>query len=163
MRTVSIALVLCAALLAAVSSAHGWPWNVDMFNQVFIKPQERPMSPPPNTVPTEGWERPIQRIEAGNILTNPILATEESVKRGKDLFGIHCSPCHGPEGAGDGTIAKVYMMPPALGMEFIQQRADGYLYGTVHFGGPVMPPYGDAITRPDQKWDLVNFIRSLAR
>lgn len=32
---------------------------------------------------------------------------------GKELFAAHCAACHGPEGRGDGSLARHFLRPPA--------------------------------------------------
>jgi len=35
---------------------------------------------------------------------------------------------------------------------------EGYIYGTVAFGGALMPSYGNDLS-PSEVWDLVNYVR----
>ncbi len=151
-------LTLCLFLLIP-SMAYGWPWNTDMYDQPSVKPQERPMQSPSRSIPRRGRERPLDRKAAAQVLSNPVPATSESVQRGKALFKTHCAPCHGPEGAGDGEIAKKYI-PPANLQQILPKYADGYLYGTIRNGSAIMPSYGDRLF-PKERWDIVNYLRHL--
>jgi mono/diheme cytochrome c family protein len=72
--------------------------------------------------------------------------------------------CHGADGDGKGDLAvdmklKVsdYRDPGAL-----KDRTDGELFYIIKNGKGEMPPEGDR-AKPDDVWNLVNFIRSLAK
>lgn len=100
------------------------------------------------------------RIEAGEKLRNPIKPSAASVANGKRLFGIYCSPCHGPEAKGDGPVAKKFVPPPDLTLPMFRERTDGFIYGTIRNGGALMPPQGEVLA-PAERWDIVNYIRHL--
>ena len=38
---------------------------------------------------------------------------------------------------------------------------DGYLYSMVRYGRLLMPQYGDKIVRIDERWAVVDYVRSL--
>jgi mono/diheme cytochrome c family protein len=65
------------------------------------------------------------------------------------------------EGHGDGPAApKLLVRPPDLPAT-VGRRADGYLYATIRNGGPLIPSFGSRIP-PAERWDLVNYLRSIA-
>ncbi|RMF84868.1 MAG: cytochrome c [Nitrospinota bacterium] len=138
----------------------GWPWNQDMVDQPSLKPQERPLSPPPNTVPVQGKAPQMNRLEAAEKLRNPVPPTPESLERGKRLFAIYCALCHGKDARGNGPVAKKFVPPPNLTLELFKQRTDGYLYGTITNGGALMPSQAENLS-PTERWDVVNYLRSL--
>ena len=39
--------------------------------------------------------------------------------------------------------------------------SDGYLYSITRYGRGVMPQYGDKIVRRDERWAVVDYVRSL--
>src|SRR5437660_5217955 len=49
----------------------------------------------------EVWKAPAEATRT----QNPVRADENSVGRGKELYGQECLPCHGPTGKGDGPNA----------------------------------------------------------
>ncbi|MBI3988049.1 MAG: cytochrome c [candidate division NC10 bacterium] len=153
-------LLVPAFLLFGVSLAYGWPWSRDMKDQPSIKPQEAPRQPPANTVPRDGWERPISREEAGQRLKNPVKATEASLQNGKKLFEIYCALCHGPDAKGMGPVSTKFIPPPDLTLPVFKERTDGFLYGTIRNGGALMPPYGEVLSSRE-RWDIVNYLRSV--
>jgi len=55
------------------------------------------------------------------------------------------------------------MSPPDLINDYYRQKSDGYLYGTIHFGGlAVMPGLGWKLS-PEEHWDIINFIRQVQK
>lgn len=133
-----------------------------MKDQPSIKPQEAPRRPPAGAIPRDGWERPMTREEMGKIYTNPVPVTRQSVDNGRRLFEIYCALCHGVNGKGMGPVATKFIPPPDLTLPFFQQKGDGFIYGTIRNGGPIMPAYGTLLT-PRERWEIVNFLRSLQR
>ena len=41
-------------------------------------------------------------------------------------------------------------------------RTDGYWQSYLSAGGAVMPSYGEALT-PEERWHVVNYVRTLAK
>ncbi len=156
-RTVSIAV---AILLIGSRLAYGWPWSTDMSRQPSIRPQQAPRVPPPNSVPIQGKETPIDRVEAGKKLHNPVKPTPASFENGKRLFGIYCVPCHGSNAKGDGPVAKKFVPVADLTAEAARNRSDGYIFATIREGGSSMPSQADGVS-PREAWDIVNYLRSL--
>ena len=150
-------------VLIWASLAHGWPWSTDMANQPSLKPQERPFLPPPHAVPVQGRERRMDILEAAETLRNPIDATPPSIEQGKRLFEIYCHVCHGPAARGDGPIARKLEEPPDdLTEESAVELPDGYIYTVIREGGTSMPPQAEGLS-PRERWDVVNYLRSLQR
>lgn len=159
---VILALAL-AALLPATAGA--WPWSRDMANQISIKPEHGPDSIlpfPPLSVPMPGTKTllHVHSREDAMTLVNPNPATEESITHGRKFFQIFCTPCHGKSGTGDGLVgAKFLIRPFDLTAENEQKvLPEGYIFGTVTFGGALMPPYGNDLS-PSEVWDVVNYVR----
>ena len=87
--------------------------------------------------------------------------------RGAALFGLHCGACHGPDGHGDGPLAKQLGTPAPADLRdvaFLLQRTDDDLYNAVSQGGRAvkasftMPAFGGQMGLLDL-WDLVAFVR----
>jgi putative copper resistance protein D len=96
--------------------------------------------------------------------TRPAVAvTSESIWRGHDLFAMHCATCHGPAGRGDGPGAAGLLQRPAdLSASHTADHTPGDLYWWVTHGlGLAMPAFGDRLSIED-RWDVVNFVRTLS-
>ena len=102
----------------------------------------------------------MDRLEAGKKLNNPTKATVNSLDRGKQLYQIYCALCHGVDAKGKGPVAAKFVPPPDLTLEIFRRRPDGFIYETIRAGGPIMPGQGEALT-PEERWDVVNYLRSL--
>ncbi|MDP2688618.1 MAG: cytochrome c [Deltaproteobacteria bacterium] len=141
------------------------PWSWDMFSQPSHKAQED-IAPatPEGIVPASGVTFVRERADAGK-LANPFNeATDDSVKRGKNRYGIYCATCHGDTGHGDGPVGQKYITPTDLTTDYIRTKPDGDIFYTITYGGlAIMPSYGESVA-PEDRWHIVNYIKhSLAK
>lgn len=95
---------------------------------------------------------------------NPNKPTRESLAQGKKLYGYDCAVCHGEDGSGNGDLVTTmklklidYRDPEAL-----KSFTDGELFYIIKNGKDKMPSEGDR-AKPDQMWNLVNYIRSFSK
>jgi mono/diheme cytochrome c family protein len=94
---------------------------------------------------------------------NPVRTTTQSLKEASELFQHNCASCHGAKGAGDGVLAKALVTKPANFTEArrMNRETDGELYWKITNGRAPMPGW---MQLPEhQRWELVNYIRTLAR
>ena len=87
-----------------------------------------------------------------------------SVAGGAALFRTHCATCHGAGGRGDGPGGAGLPRPPAdLTAPHTAQHTAGDMFWWLTHGIPAggMPPFG-AVLSEDERWDLINFVRTLA-
>jgi S-disulfanyl-L-cysteine oxidoreductase SoxD len=166
--------------LVAPTFAHAWPWSMDQGNQISVKPQEsvNPADPgmnpfPKRSVPVPGTATSsieVKDAEAAQKLVNPVPVNARTVDMGHRLFSIYCVPCHGKSGTGDGLVGAKLVMPPAnltptndihsWDPKKDNQYTDGYIFGHITFGGPVMPVYAIDLS-PTERWEIVNYIRAV--
>jgi mono/diheme cytochrome c family protein len=95
---------------------------------------------------------------------NPVKATPASIASGKHTFTTQCAMCHGATGDGKGDLVadmkltlRDYRDPESL-----KDMTDGELFYILSKGKGDMPGEEDRM-KPEQRWDLINFIRSLAK
>jgi putative copper resistance protein D len=88
--------------------------------------------------------------------------TADSIRRGRGLFAVHCAPCHGPAGRGDGPAGAGLLQRPAdLTASHTADHTSGDLFWWITHGlGLAMPAFGDQLSGTE-RWDLVNFVRTL--
>lgn len=102
-----------------------------------------------------------QAVASMASLPNPVPADSASVNRGRILYQINCSVCHGPSGMGNGTATK-YGFPPigiGAGTNAANTLTDGYIFGMIRNGRGLMPSYNRL--EDEERWDIVNYLRSL--
>jgi mono/diheme cytochrome c family protein len=95
---------------------------------------------------------------------NPVKASPESIGRAKKWWTLDCAMCHGASGDGKGDIAKDMKLNVAdfTNANTLKDRADGEIYYIIKNGHNDMPAEGPRI-KPAEGWDLVNYVRSLAK
>ncbi len=156
--------LLCLLLVGAVAGAMGglvaYRWLTSMQNDVKLVPGQVTMAQPPGTVPRDGELVVAREVYATR--KNPVPPDAQSLARGKKLYEIHCTPCHGAAGKGDGLVTPRFIPPPDLTSQPVQAKSDGHFSYYIGFGGAVMPAYGEALSVTD-RWDIVNHLRALAR
>ncbi len=101
---------------------------------------------------------------------NPIEAANANYKVSEALFRgesgpTNCAICHGKRGDGRGTLSSQYDPPPrnfACAMT-INGVPDGQLFWIIRFGSPgtAMPPH--AALGDEQVWQMVLYLRHLAK
>ncbi len=121
--------------------------------------QQQPSTPTTQKTPTY-VAIPVEAARQAN----PVKPGPESLARAKKWWTLDCAMCHGADGNGKGETAKdmkltlVDFTDPAT----LKDRTDGEIFFIIKNGHNDMPPEGPRI-KVDENWDLVNFVRSLAK
>jgi len=90
-------------------------------------------------------------------------AGEDEDDIGQDLYKQHCRSCHGKEGYGDGSKAKELDTEMRdLTSEEVQAQSDGELYYKSFIGRDEMPNFEKKIRGEEDRWMVINFMRSIA-
>lgn len=98
-------------------------------------------------------------------VANPVSSNSSTIKSGKVLYQAYCAPCHGNNGKGDGPAAtSLHPKPADHTSAAVQAESDGTLFYKISEGhtGTAMPPF-KAVLHPDQRWSIINYIRTLAK
>lgn len=94
---------------------------------------------------------------------NPVKPAAESLAKGKKVYGIDCAMCHGEKGDAKGDMASdMKNVTDFTNPDALKNRTDGELFYVIRKGKGEMPPEGDR-AKDDDIWNLVNYIRSLAK
>jgi len=122
--------------------------------------QEQKESPGQKPPVEPEWKVPPEEVQRAN----PVKPTAGSVAEGKSLYSSQCAMCHGAGGDGKGDLAvelkmklRDYRDPAAL-----KSFTDGELHYMLVKGRGQMPGQ-EGRMRESQLWNLVNYMRSLAR
>ncbi len=100
---------------------------------------------------------------SANKLTNPLNDIAKASREGKSIFNAQCFTCHGTDGKGDGPVAvSLHPKPANLTSNRVQQQSDGAIYWEITNGNSPMPSFKNALSA-NQRWELVDYIRQLAK
>ena len=159
--------VLVLLVVAAAAGVMGFAvvtrFGNNMTQSPRIVPGERVFGLPAGLVPRGGeLTVPKEARDVAAKRANPVPATPESVALGRRHFRTFCTPCHGEGGRGDGPVSAKFIPPPDLTNAGLHTaRTDGYWQSYIGVGGAIMPAYGEALS-PEERWHVVNFLRTLA-
>jgi mono/diheme cytochrome c family protein len=101
------------------------------------------------------------RAGAAFVASVPVPVDEALLKRGRERYGIYCTPCHGQSGQGDGLVVqRGFRRPPTFHADRLRTQPDGYLYDVITNGFGTMPDYAAQVT-PRDRWAIVAYLRAL--
>ena len=111
---------------------------------------------------TYNMEKTNENYEAASALKNPLAVNEYNLAEGKRLYNINCTPCHGEDGLGKGTIVAdgKYPQVPAYA-DRLPTINPGKAFFTITHGKNLMGSYGSVLT-PKQRWQVVHYIYDLS-
>ncbi len=94
-------------------------------------------------------------------LKNPVQPKQASFKVAKKIYSQQCVTCHGKNGEGDGPAAKFLGVKVAdLTSARVQNQTDGEIFWKLTNGKTPMPTFKSMLSE-QQRWELVNYIRTL--
>ncbi len=95
---------------------------------------------------------------------NPVKMSPESLARAKKWWTLDCAMCHGADGNGKGETAADMKLKLAdfTDPATLKDRTDGEIFYIIKTGHDDMPPEGQRV-KVEENWDLVNYVRSLAK
>jgi len=106
------------------------------------------------------WKVPPEEVQRAN----PVKPSAASVAEGKSLYSSQCAMCHGAAGDGKGDLAVELKMKlrDYRDAAALKGFTDGELHYVLVKGKPQMPGQ-EGRMKESQLWNLVNYMRSLAR
>ncbi|MGV8091457.1 MAG: c-type cytochrome [Mangrovibacterium sp.] len=154
----------------------GWQYFDDMVTSPAYEtytpnsnfPDGKTMQPPvEGTIPRGDMKYPYEkndsdRAKAGITIKNPLEPTSQNIERGKKVYTVYCSSCHGDQGDGQGQLftSKKYPYPPAnLLSDKMRNVSDGEIYHVITVGWGIMAEHG-SIIRSEDRWKAVLYIRN---
>jgi mono/diheme cytochrome c family protein len=97
-------------------------------------------------------------------MKNPVASNAESIAEGKTLYSTHCKSCHGAKGLGDGSkAAQLKTDPGDFSKADFQAQSDGALFYKTSEGRDDMPSFKKKIPDADERWSIVNYMRTLKK
>jgi mono/diheme cytochrome c family protein len=111
------------------------------------------------------WELP----EDADRTKNPTTATAESIAKGKELYlertKGNCIFCHGETGAGNQENLPQLRRKPAdlTNKERMTAMTDGEIFWKLSRGIQGIMPAGEKRMSEEERWHVVNYVRTLAK
>ena len=97
-------------------------------------------------------------------MKNPVASNSESLSTGKSLWNTHCKSCHGTKGLGDGSkAAQLKTEPGDFSKAEFQDDPDGAHFYRLTEGRDDMPSFKKKIPDADDRWAVVNFMRTFKK
>lgn len=97
-------------------------------------------------------------------MKNPVASNAQSIADGKTLYATHCKSCHGTKGLGDGSKAEQLKTEPGdFSKSDFQSQTDGAIFYKTSEGRDDMPSFKKKIPDAEERWAIVNFLRTLKK
>ena len=94
----------------------------------------------------------------------PVASNASTIADGKALWTTHCKSCHGAKGLGDGPkSAQLKTEPGDFSVAAVQSQTDGAVFYKLSEGRGDMPNFKKKLPEADERWSIVNYIRSLKK
>jgi mono/diheme cytochrome c family protein len=106
-----------------------------------------------NKVFCQEWVVPQDQIN----IKNPSAYNRQNVKEGKALFMTNCKSCHGEPGKFNAV--PLTPPPPDVTSEKMILNSEGSLYYKITSGRVAMPSFEKTLNI-DQRWKIINFLKS---
>ena len=111
-----------------------------------------------------GLQKPWVVPDVAKNKKNPVSSDAQTIATGKALWNIHCKSCHGTKGLGDGTKASQLKTEPGdFSKAAFQSQTDGALFYKTSEGRDDMPAFKKKISDEDDRWALVNYMRTMKK
>ena len=109
-------------------------------------------------------QKPWVVTDAAKNKKNPISSNAASLAAGKTLWNTHCKSCHGSKGLGDESkSAQLKTEPGDFSKAIVQDQTDGALFFKISEGRKDMPSFKKKLPDEEDRWQLVNFMRTLKK
>ena len=110
------------------------------------------------------WELPADADKT----KNPIATSAESVAKGKELYLArdkgNCGFCHGDTGSGNESNTRLRRKPADISnKERMDSMTDGEVFWKISKGILGIMPAGERKLSEEERWHVVNYVRTLAK
>jgi mono/diheme cytochrome c family protein len=133
-----------------------------MFCVPLLAQEQKPAPPAADAAPAPAtaWKMPPEAAK----VANPVRPSAASLAAGKKQYGYDCAMCHGKDGDGKGDLAvdMKLKLPDYTDPAALKGMTDGELFYIIKNGKADMPSEGDR-AKPEEIWNLVNYVRSFSK
>ncbi len=97
-------------------------------------------------------------------MKNPVANNAESMAEGKKLYTTHCKSCHGTKGLGDGSkAAQLKTEAGDFSKAEFHAQSDGAIFYKSTEGRDDMPSFKKKIPDADERWSMVNYMKTFKK
>ena len=110
-------------------------------------------------------------IAAGKEAINPLENNIDNLSEGEALYAMFCNHCHGPDGAGGGSITHpIYSAVPHYNDNKQKRRSGetmselqaGHIFHAITYGLNAMGPHASQLTEKE-RWQIVLYVQELQK
>ncbi len=158
-------VVLVALTLPSLTRGGQTQQNSTTNRSLIDKPMPREAAPSATPDFSKNtWDLPADADKT----MNPVEATDESLAKGKELFlnkQGNCVFCHGETGAGnEENLPKLRRKPADLSNnERMKTISDGEIFWKITRGIPGIMPGREKQLTEEERWHVVNYVRTLGK
>jgi mono/diheme cytochrome c family protein len=145
----------------------------ELHQDMATQPKNRPLSPS-DFFHDGRSERPLleNTVARGSLANDELMIAKDSnafplpvdealLERGRERYGVYCTPCHGLQGDGNGMVALRGMkLPPSYHIDRLRESPNGYFYDVITNGFGQMYGYAAQVP-PRDRWAIVAYVRAL--
>lgn len=134
-----------------------------------LKGRPTPQATPPARPADEDFSKATWKLPADADKTkNPVEATPESIAKGKEFFlgrAGNCVFCHGETGAGnEANLPNLRRKPADISDKTrMSTLTDGEIFWKITLGIPGIMPGREKQLTEEERWHVVNYVRTLAQ
>jgi cbb3-type cytochrome c oxidase subunit III len=162
-------LFSCVAVIALVvccrRDMQDQPKYKDLRGSAFFA-DHRGARPLPDGTVARGFLNADRRFATGKqngqpIAELPVPLTRTLLERGRERYGIYCTPCHGLTGDGVGIVVqRGYRRPNSFHIDRLRAAPVGYFFDVMTNGFGAMMDYSAQIP-PEDRWAIAAYLRAL--
>ncbi|RNC88445.1 MAG: cytochrome c [Winogradskyella sp.] len=93
-------------------------------------------------------------------LESPLDTTTVDYDRGKELYDIYCTICHGNKGAGNGYLGEGNRELILPGSYAVKELTAGSIYHVIYYGKNSMGSYANFMSE-EERWQVVAYVEKL--
>ncbi len=94
---------------------------------------------------------------------NPVKVSQESLEYGQEIYEMSCARCHGASGKGNGVKSNrmEIEMLDFTSNDYQTKFTDGEIYYQSFIGRYRWHDFRSVVTDEEDRWNVVNYIRSM--
>lgn len=164
-RNVFVVVLLALGAGACRQDMHDTPRYESYEASAFYADGRASRVAPAGTV-ARGWLREDEALYTGRaggelVAEFPFALSHADLQRGRERYGIYCTPCHGELGDGQGMVVQRGLRRAAsYHQDRLRAEKVGYFYDVVTNGFGAMQGYAEQIPVRD-RWLIVAYVRAL--